>query len=71
MRRCPDRNRDVYKYMSLYVDDLCFIISDPEAFLKELKSNSVHDFKLKGSSEVNFHLGFADSPSTLDRTTEE
>ena len=57
MRRCPDPNKDVYEYVASYVDDLCLIVSDPKAFLKDLKDNSVHDFKLKGSSEVNFYLG--------------
>ena len=68
IRRCPDPNRNVYEYVASYVDDLCLVVSDPEAFLKDLKNNSVHDFKLKGSSEVNFHLGCGfvqDSTGTL------
>ena len=65
---CPDPNKDIYKYVASYIDDLCFVISDPKAFLEELKNNLVHDFKLKGSSEVNFHFGCGfvqDSTGTL------
>lgn len=36
---------------------MCFVVSDPESFLEELQSNSVYDFKLKGSGVVNVHLG--------------
>ena len=68
MHCCPDHNKDVYEYAASYVDNLCFVVSDPKTFLKELKSNSVHVFKLKGSSGVNFHLGCGfvqDSTGTL------
>ena len=57
MQRCPNLTKDLYEYVGLYVDDLVAVISDPEQFLKDLKNNSVHDFKLKGSKEVKFHLG--------------
>jgi hypothetical protein len=36
--------------------DLCTIMEDPETFLKQL-SSALYNFKLKGSGEVNFHLG--------------
>ena len=42
-------------------------MKDPEAFLKQLTSDP-YNFKLKGSGELNFHLGcgFArDADSTL------
>jgi hypothetical protein len=45
MRKCPTS-----------VDDLCIIMEDPETFLKQL-SSALYNFKLKGSGEVNFHLG--------------
>ena len=68
MRPCPDKTKDVYEYVASFVDDLCFVTANPESFLEELQSNSVYDFKLKGSGVVNFHLrcGFAcDSTGTL------
>ena len=54
MRKCP--TRDAYEYVATYVDDLCIIMEDPESFLKQL-SSAPYNFKLKGSGEVNFHLG--------------
>jgi hypothetical protein len=54
MRKCP--TRDVYKYVATYVDDLCIIMEDPGTFLAQL-SSAPYNFKLKGSGEVNFHLG--------------
>ena len=48
LRPCPDKTKDVYEYVVLFVDNLCFVVSDPEFFLEELQSNSVYDFKLKG-----------------------
>jgi hypothetical protein len=54
MRKCP--TRDVYEYVATYVDDLCIIMEEPETFLKQLLS-APYNFKLKGSGEVNFHLG--------------
>ena len=53
----PEKTKDVYDYIATFVDDLRAIVADPEHFLEELKSNSVYDFKLKGSGEVKFHLG--------------
>jgi hypothetical protein len=54
MRKCP--TRDVYEYVATYVDNLCIIMEDPKTFLKQL-SLAPYNFKLKGSGEVNFHLG--------------
>ena len=68
MRRSPDKTKDVYEYVASFVDDLCFCVVNPESFLEELQSNSVHDFKLKSSGVVNFHLGCGfvrDSTGTL------
>ena len=58
MRKCPTRKgtEEVYEYIATYVDDLCIIMDDPETFLKQLAS-APYNFKLKGSGEVNFHLG--------------
>ena len=57
MRRFPDLIKDLYEYIGSYIDELITVISDPEQFLKDLQKNLVHDFKLKGYKEVNFHLG--------------
>ena len=57
MRPCPDPTKDIYKYVASYVDDLTYVISDPEKFLDDLRNNKVYNFDLKGSGEVNFHLG--------------
>ena len=54
MRKCP--TRDVYEYVATYVDDLCIIMENPLEFLEQL-SSAPYNFKLKGSGEVNFHLG--------------
>jgi hypothetical protein len=54
MRKCP--TRDVYEYVATYVDDICIIMEDPETFLKQL-SSAPYNFKLKGTGELNFHLG--------------
>jgi hypothetical protein len=48
--------RDVYEYVATYVDNLCIMMEDPETFLKQL-SSAPYNFKLKGSGELNFHLG--------------
>ena len=61
MRKCP--TADCYEYVATYVDDLCIVMKDPEAFLKQLTSDP-YNFKLKGSGELKFHLGcgFARDP---------
>ena len=46
----------LYEYVATYVDDLCLVMKDPEAFLEVLKSAPYH-FKLKGSGPMAFHLG--------------
>ena len=46
----------MWKYVATYVDNLCLIMCKPEDFLAKLRSNS-YNFKLKGSGELNFHLG--------------
>ena len=64
----PDPTKDLYEYVGNYMDDLIVVVSGPNQFLNNLQSNSVYDFKLKGSEEVKFHLrcGFlCDSTGTL------
>jgi len=46
----------IYEYVATYVDDLCLVMKDPEAFLKVLQS-APYNFKLKGSGPLEFHLG--------------
>ena len=57
MHPCPDPIKDIYEYVASYVDDLCYVVSDPENFLEDLKENSVYNFDLKRSEEVNINLG--------------
>ena len=42
IRPCPDPTKDIYKYIVSYVNNLCYVISDPEKFLEDLKHNSMH-----------------------------
>ena len=51
--------KDCYEYIATYVDDLCIVVMDPEAFIEALANNSIHPYKLKGSGLLNFHLGCA------------
>ena len=58
---------DHYEYIAVYVDDLLIASRDPEAIVKLLESNPF-SFKLKGTGELNFHLGcdyFRDDDGTL------
>ena len=45
-----------WEWIGTYVDDLCLVMKDPQAFLTELQSEPFN-FKLKGSGPMNFHLG--------------
>ena len=46
----------MYTNVATYVNDLCIVMENPEEFLEQL-SPAPYTFKLKGSGEVNFHLG--------------
>ena len=55
-----------YEYVGVYVDDLALAMDDPQGFLSILETK--YNFKLKGSGEINFHLGcdfFRDDDGTL------
>jgi hypothetical protein len=55
-----------YEYVGVYVDGLALAMDDPQGFLAILKSK--YGFKLKGSGEINFHLGcnfYRDEDGTL------
>ena len=45
----------VNEYVTVYVDDLAIAMKDPQAFINILEN--MHHFNLKGSGELNFHLG--------------
>ena len=46
-------NRDVYRYVAIYVDDLAFAVKDPQAFINSLDAK--RGFKLKGTRSLEFH----------------
>jgi hypothetical protein len=46
----------IYEYVATYVDDLCLVMRNPEAFLTQLQAEP-YNFKLKGSGPMSFHLG--------------
>lgn len=46
---------DHYEYIGIYVDDLEICSKDPAAIIHELEQT--HKFKLKGTGELEFHLG--------------
>ena len=54
MRKCP--TADHYEYVATYVDDLAIIMKDPQSLIDQLMA-APHNFKLKGSGPLNFHLG--------------
>ena len=49
-------NNGMYEYVATYVDDLCLVMKEPEAFLRVLQGDP-YNFKLKGSGPMSFHLG--------------
>ena len=60
-------NDGLYEYVATYVDNLCLVMKEPEAFLTLLQSKP-YNFKLKGSGPMSFHLGCGferDSHGTL------
>jgi hypothetical protein len=48
-------NGDLYEYVAMYVDDLCLGMLDPKSFKDTLQKK--HNFRLKGTSPIDFHLG--------------
>ena len=48
-------NSDVHECVAVCIDDLAFAVKDPKAFAEALKKK--HNFKLKGTGELSFHLG--------------
>jgi hypothetical protein len=49
-------NGNLYEYVATtYVDDLCLGMLDPKSFTDTLQKK--YNFKLKGTSPIDFHLG--------------
>jgi hypothetical protein len=51
MRRVDDH----YEYIAVYVDDLAIASKDPASIIRTLTDD--HQFKLKGTGPIEFHLG--------------
>ena len=49
------RAGDVYEYVAVYVDDLAIAAKNPQEIIDTLVN--VHKFKLKGTGNIQFHLG--------------
>ena len=46
---------DHYECVPVYVDDLAFTLDEPQQFVDILCDK--HDFKLKGTGPIDYHLG--------------
>ena len=46
---------DHYEYIAMYVDDLLIASRNPELIIEILMKE--HNFKLKGTGPISFHLG--------------
>ena len=58
---------DHYEYIAVYVDDLAIASRNPQAIIDALEGKP-HNFKLKGTGPMSFHLGcdfFRDEDGTL------
>ena len=53
LRSSPDGKP--YEYIGVYADDLAMAMKDPKTFANKLIEN--YKFKLKGTGELEFHLG--------------
>ena len=57
---------NLYEYIAVYVDDLCFAAPDPKEIINILKSK--YNLKVKGDGPLTYHLGadyFQDPDGTL------
>ena len=60
------RSQDLYEYIAVYVDDLAICARNPKEITDILEN--VHNFKLKGTGPIKYHLGcdfFRDSVGVL------
>jgi hypothetical protein len=46
---------DVYEYIAVYVDDLAIAAKNPAEIIEVFQT--IHNFKLKGTGEISYHLG--------------
>jgi hypothetical protein len=49
------KNGEIYEYIAVYVDDLAIAAKDPQSIIDVLTVR--HQFKLKGTGPIAFHLG--------------
>jgi Reverse transcriptase (RNA-dependent DNA polymerase) len=49
------KNRDIYEYVAVFIDDLAIAMKDPQGFITILETK--YKFKTKGSGPLSFHLG--------------
>ena len=49
------QNRDQYKYVAVYVNDLAFAVKDPQSFIQIHREK--YQFKIKEAGPLEFHLG--------------
>ena len=49
------RKGEYYEYIAVYVDDLLIASKEPQGIIDELENT--HNFKLKGTGPIAFHLG--------------
>ena len=63
MRKCP--TRDCYEYIGTWVDDLCLVLANPEAFIAELESEPFN-LKFKGTGPISYNLGMGVSRDQHD-----
>ena len=60
------KNRETYKYIASYIDDLCIVVKQPETTIKHLQD--ICKYKLKGTGPITYHLGcdyFLDNENNL------
>jgi hypothetical protein len=46
---------DMYKFVSVFVDDLAIAMKNPKAFVDIMEKK--HKFKTNGTGPISFHLG--------------
>ena len=46
---------DHYEYIRSYVDDVLIVLKNPSSIINDLENK--HNFKLKGTGSITFHLG--------------
>ena len=60
------QNGEQYAYIAVYVDDIAFVLKDPQPLIDTLRNK--YNFKIKEAGSLEFHLGadfFRDDEGTL------